>query len=213
MAAPSAKIASMSGLLGTPILESPYDPGPGQFIVHHRTVVVSTVRRERDLCMGRVVVHPPRRGAWPVQLEEAPQPGGVTTPDHVVRDLVAACPDALGHASDAKLRARHAHVHMPKEVPPSMRVVRHGAKTRLARVISNAKSTRCRASSRRRWSMIRPGWMVAPSELKPESPRAITSALTNSSTPSRPRRRAGAAVDFPAPFGPARTMTLGMPGF
>ena len=37
----------------------------------------------------------------------------------------------------------------------------------------------------------------------------MSSALTNSVTPNVPCRRAGATVDLPAPFGPARTTTLG----
>jgi hypothetical protein len=37
----------------------------------------------------------------------------------------------------------------------------------------------------------------------------MSSALTNSVTPKAPCSKAGAAVDFPAPFGPARTTTFG----
>src|SRR4029079_693562 len=44
---------------------------------------------------------------------------------------------------------------------------------------------------------------------KAESPRAIRSALTNSVTPKASRSSAGPAVDLPAPFGPARAITLG----
>jgi hypothetical protein len=36
------------------------------------------------------------------------------------------------------------------------------------------------------------------------------SALTNSSTPSLPRNKTGAVVDFPAPFAPAKTTTRGL---
>lgn len=38
----------------------------------------------------------------------------------------------------------------------------------------------------------------------------MVSAFTNSLTSSAFRRAAGAVVDFPAPFGPAMTTTLGM---
>ena len=44
---------------------------------------------------------------------------------------------------------------------------------------------------------------------KADSPCARMSALTNSSTLSEPRKSRGAAVDFPAPFGPPRTTTPG----
>src|SRR5207245_3496037 len=43
----------------------------------------------------------------------------------------------------------------------------------------------------------------------PQRPRAIKSGFTNSLTASAPCSSAGATVDFPAPFGPARMTTLG----
>jgi hypothetical protein len=41
----------------------------------------------------------------------------------------------------------------------------------------------------------------------------MTSALTNSDTARVSRKRAGAAVDFPAPFGPPIITTLGFEHF
>src|SRR5207237_8270700 len=80
---------------------------------------------------------------------------------------------------------------------------------RLASVVSKAKLARWAASSRSRATMTRPAAITAPSGLNAERPLAMTSALTNSFTASAPRKRAGATVDFPAPFGPARTTPLG----
>src|SRR5207244_13222876 len=65
--------------------------------------------------------------------------------------------------------------------------------------------TRARAAA----SITRPAAIAAPSGLNAERPLAMTSALTNSFTASAPRKRAGATVDFPAPFGPARMTMLG----
>lgn len=48
-------------------------------------------------------------------------------------------------------------------------------------------------------------------ELVPASPRAITSAFTNSSMPSTEWTNWGAAVDFPEPLGPPRMVQVGMP--
>src|SRR5256885_16643938 len=67
----------------------------------------------------------------------------------------------------------------------------------------------CEASSRMRASITRPAAIAALSGSKADRPLAMTSALTNSFTASAPRKRAGATVDFPAPFGPARMTTLG----
>jgi 3-oxoadipate enol-lactonase len=57
--------------------------------------------------------------------------------------------------------------------------------------------------------MTRPARTAEPSGANAESPRAITSALTNSSTDSVPFSRASAVVDLPAPFGPLTTTMLG----
>ena len=59
--------------------------------------------------------------------------------------------------------------------------------------------------------MIRPAWIETLSGLNAANPRAITSALTNSVTANVPCKSSGAAVDFPAPFGPAMTMIFGLP--
>ena len=50
------------------------------------------------------------------------------------------------------------------------------------RVVSNAKSSRIAANSSRRRSITRPAPTATASAENPESPRAITSALTNSAT-------------------------------
>src|SRR3989442_1125731 len=60
-----------------------------------------------------------------------------------------------------------------------------------------------------RASITRPAAIAALSGSNADRPLAMTSALTNSFTASAPRKRAGATVDFPAPFGPARMTTLG----
>ncbi len=51
---------------------------------------------------------------------------------------------------------------------------------RLARVVSNAKSTRRAARILRRAIMTRPAWRAAASGWKAEIPRAMMSALMNS---------------------------------
>jgi hypothetical protein len=96
-----------------------------------------------------------------------------------------------------------------ERVAALLQVASQGAKLRLASVVSKAKLTRGLARSRIRDSMIRPAATAAPSTMKGDSPRAMSSAFTNSRTSSEPRRIAGAAVDLPAPFGPAMTTTLG----
>src|SRR5688572_12020780 len=53
---------------------------------------------------------------------------------------------------------------------------------------------------------------AAPSGANGEIPRAIRSALRNSTTSNAPRSSRGAAVDFPAPFGPPSTTTTGASG-
>src|SRR5207237_7304272 len=75
--------------------------------------------------------------------------------------------------------------------------------------VSTAKLSRFAASSLMRPSITRPASIATRSGENPESPRAITSAFTNSVTPSAPRNRREAAVDLPAPLGPARTTTFG----
>src|SRR3989442_1829514 len=60
-----------------------------------------------------------------------------------------------------------------------------------------------------RASITRPAAIAALSGSNADRPLAMTSALTNSFTASAPRKSAGATVDFPAPFGPARMTTLG----
>jgi len=57
--------------------------------------------------------------------------------------------------------------------------------------------------------MIRPACTAAFSGANADNPRAITSAFTNSVTPSAPCSTLSAAVDFPAPFGPAKMITRG----
>jgi len=71
------------------------------------------------------------------------------------------------------------------------------------------RNPRARRRSFKRASMTRPAAIATRSGSKADSPRAMTSALTNSSTASAPRSSAGATVDLPAPFGPARITTLG----
>ena len=93
--------------------------------------------------------------------------------------------------------------------PDILRLRSQGAKDRLASVVSNAKSTRCAASSLKRASIIRPAAIATRSGSKADSPPVMTSAFTNSPTASAPCSSAGATVDFPAPFGPARMTTLG----
>lgn len=61
--------------------------------------------------------------------------------------------------------------------------------------------------SRRR--MIFPASSDAPSGWKAESPVAIMSAFTNSSTPSTPRNRDGAVVLFPALLDPPMMTATG----
>gem|GEM_PF-4478660 len=82
---------------------------------------------------------------------------------------------------------------------------------RLAKVVSNAKVTRCRANVRIRESMISPAATAARSGANADRPWAMTSVLTNSLTPREFFNRCGAAVVLPAPFGPASTMTFGEP--
>jgi len=81
---------------------------------------------------------------------------------------------------------------------------------RFASVVSKAKSSRAAASACIRASMIRPAEIATDSGRKADSPAAIASALTNSSTASASLNKSGAAVDLPAPFGPATTMTWGL---
>src|SRR3954464_3106263 len=57
--------------------------------------------------------------------------------------------------------------------------------------------------------MMRPASSATFSGLNAERPCASVSALTNSSTFNDPRSSRGAAVDFPAPFGPPKTTTAG----
>jgi hypothetical protein len=94
-------------------------------------------------------------------------------------------------------------------VSEARRSPNQGANDRLARVVSNEKVTRWRASSCSRASITRPAAIAALSGSKADSPRAITSALTNSFTDSIACSNSGAAVDLPAPFGPPRITTLG----
>jgi len=57
--------------------------------------------------------------------------------------------------------------------------------------------------------MIRPAEIATRSGSKPDSPRAMTSAFTNSSTASASSSSGEATVDLPAPFGPAKMTTVG----
>src|SRR5690348_13581165 len=58
--------------------------------------------------------------------------------------------------------------------------------------------------------MIRPARTAAFSGANPEIPFAMTSALTNSVRFNDSCRSRSAAVDLPAPLGPARTTTVGV---
>ncbi len=58
--------------------------------------------------------------------------------------------------------------------------------------------------------MMRPAAIDTPSGWKADSPRAITSAFTNSVTCNGPCNSFADAVDLPAPLGPASTITSGM---
>ena len=64
--------------------------------------------------------------------------------------------------------------------------------------------------ARMRASMIRPAATATDSGRNADRPAAIVSALTNSRTASASRSERGAAVDLPAPFGPATTMRCGL---
>lgn len=57
--------------------------------------------------------------------------------------------------------------------------------------------------------MMRPASTATLSGAYAERPAAMTSALTNSAMPSRLPMRSGAAVDLPAPLGPAMTTRFG----
>src|SRR5438270_7976114 len=59
--------------------------------------------------------------------------------------------------------------------------------------------------------MIFPADRAIRSGSNAESPRAMTSAFTNSDTFIVPRSTRGAEVDFPEPFDPAMTTTFGLP--
>ena len=55
--------------------------------------------------------------------------------------------------------------------------------------------------------MTRPAWKATLAGSKPESPSAIGSAFTYSSSRIVSRKKKGASVVFPAPLGPAITIT------
>ena len=89
---------------------------------------------------------------------------------------------------------------------------RNFAKLRLDSVLSNAKLLPDYANSCKRRSMMRPASNATVSGAYADSPTAIWSAFSNSKTPNAPLSKNGAAVDLPAPFGPAMTTTVGFLG-
>lgn len=110
--------------------------------------------------------------------------------------------ESRGGIADGPCRLRHgAH--------PAEPVERRGQSPSPARVVSKAKLALASARSCTLASMMRPASMAALSGEKTERPWAIMSAFTKSETFSTSRRISGAAVVFPAPLGPASTMTLG----
>src|SRR5579859_2424220 len=96
-----------------------------------------------------------------------------------------------------------------KSYPSLIRPRNHGAKLRLANVVSKAKLSRSRANSRRRVNMILPAAIAIASASNPDSPRAMTSAFTKWRIRRGPVSSLPAIVDFPAPFGPAMMTTRG----
>jgi len=82
---------------------------------------------------------------------------------------------------------------------------------RPAQVVSKAKLSPASTRTFRRSSIARPDATATRSGFKGESPRAISSAFTNSWISSTEERLATAHVVFPAPFGPPTITTLRVP--
>jgi len=121
------------------------------------------------------------------------------------------CPPARVRTPTRSIESCHRDSHTNTrwtEYPSPIRFFNHPAYDRLESVVSNANERRSAANSLSRVSISRPASIETVSGLYAESPCAITSAFTNVATPNS-RSNAGANVDFPAPFGPAKTMICG----
>lgn len=87
--------------------------------------------------------------------------------------------------------------------PSARRERSHGARNRLANVVSNPKLTRAAATSSILANITRPAAIATVSGANPDSPTAIGSALTYSRTARASRSKNGAAIVLPAPIRPS----------
>jgi hypothetical protein len=158
---------------------------------------------------ARGVIQSPGGGDGFVQFEEILEACPIAAADGLLRNVVASCTHAISNTLDRESADGSHRKKKWTAYPDVRRRSSHGAKLRVASVVSNAKSIRCSARSRNCDNITRPAANAAESGSNSDKPRAITSALTNSLTARAPCNNAGAAVDFPAPFGPARMTTLG----
>ena len=120
--------------------------------------------RRPDLAVGDeswsrahgIVVHPPRRRQGSVQRQEVPPPGAVPSTDDVVGDAMAAETDAIRDPFDSHIDTGQPEEDEMKSIARPDEPGDPGGERPAGQVVSNAKLTRWRASSRRRMSMIRP---------------------------------------------------------
>jgi hypothetical protein len=103
------------------------------------------------------------------------------------------------HPRHRRIRRRQPQKISRKKYPCSTNSRIHGAKLRLASVVSNAKLARSAPNRFTRSSKIAPASSAAAPGRNPDNPRAITSAFTNVSTEDC-RRRLLASLAHPHQF-------------
>jgi hypothetical protein len=122
--------------------------------------------------------------------------------NHIAGDAMSTLPHAPCHPVKRCLGGRQPQIPSVNRQRSALHLRKMGTCVRPAQVVSNAKLARFLMSSRIRCNISRPAPNAACSGLNGDSPRAISSAFTNSRI-SRPCGTSNcAAVVFPAPLGP-----------